>query len=64
MISRRWSSCRVHRRDAPAEPQQDTAADHRAESNEAALKIAKLATGKYEVVSFDLSWHGMTSAAA
>jgi len=33
------------------------------ESNEAALKIAKLATGKYEVVSFDLSWHGMTSAA-
>ena len=35
-----------------------------AESNEAALKMAKLVTGKYEVVSFDLSWHGMTSAAA
>jgi 2,2-dialkylglycine decarboxylase (pyruvate) len=35
-----------------------------AESNEAALKMAKLATGKYEVVSFDLSWHGMTSGAA
>src|SRR5579863_5078271 len=35
-----------------------------AESNEAALKMAKLATGRYEVVSFDLSWHGMTSAAA
>ena len=35
-----------------------------AESNEAALKIAKLATGKYEVVSFDRSWHGMTSGAA
>jgi 2,2-dialkylglycine decarboxylase (pyruvate) len=35
-----------------------------AESNEAALKIAKLVTGRYEVVSFDLSWHGMTSAAA
>jgi 2,2-dialkylglycine decarboxylase (pyruvate) len=35
-----------------------------AESNEAALKLAKLATGKYEVVSFDRSWHGMTSAAA
>ena len=35
-----------------------------AESNEAALKIAKLATGRYEVVSFDRSWHGMTSGAA
>jgi 2,2-dialkylglycine decarboxylase (pyruvate) len=35
-----------------------------AESNEAALKIAKLVTGKYEVVSFDLSWHGMSSGAS
>ena len=35
-----------------------------AESNEAALKIAKLYTGKYEIVSFDRSWHGMTSGAA
>jgi len=35
-----------------------------AESNEAALKMAKLFTGKYEVVSFDRSWHGMTSGAA
>jgi 2,2-dialkylglycine decarboxylase (pyruvate) len=35
-----------------------------AESNEAALKLAKLYTGKYEVVSFDRSWHGMTAAAA
>jgi 2,2-dialkylglycine decarboxylase (pyruvate) len=34
-----------------------------AESNEAALKMAKLATGRYEVVSFDRSWHGMTSGA-
>lgn len=34
-----------------------------AESNEAALKMAKLATGGYEVVSFDRSWHGMTSGA-
>ncbi|WP_432476938.1 aspartate aminotransferase family protein [Nocardioides sp. GXQ0305] len=34
-----------------------------AESNEAALKIAKLATGRYEIVSFDRSWHGMTSGA-
>ncbi|MDD7963912.1 aspartate aminotransferase family protein [Actinomycetospora lemnae] len=34
-----------------------------AESNEAALKMAKLATGRYEVVSFDRSWHGMTHGA-
>src|SRR5579883_2454771 len=30
------------------------------EANEAAIKMAKLATGKYEVVSFAQSWHGMT----
>jgi len=35
-----------------------------AEANEAALKMAKLFTGGYEVVSFSQSWHGMTSAAA
>jgi len=35
-----------------------------AESNEAAVKMAKLFTGCYEVVSFDRSWHGMTSGAA
>nr|WP_269329790.1 aspartate aminotransferase family protein [Kineosporia babensis] len=35
-----------------------------AESNEAAIKMAKLATGRYEVVAFDRSWHGMTSGAA
>jgi 2,2-dialkylglycine decarboxylase (pyruvate) len=35
-----------------------------AESNEAALKLAKLYTGKYEIVSLDRSWHGMTSGAA
>jgi 2,2-dialkylglycine decarboxylase (pyruvate) len=35
-----------------------------AESNEAALKLAKLYTGGYEVVSFDRSWHGMTSGAS
>jgi 2,2-dialkylglycine decarboxylase (pyruvate) len=34
-----------------------------AESNEAALKMAKLYTGRFEVVSFDRSWHGMTSGA-
>jgi 2,2-dialkylglycine decarboxylase (pyruvate) len=35
-----------------------------AEANEAAVKMAKLSTGKYEIVSFDRSWHGMTSGAA
>lgn len=35
-----------------------------AESNEAALKMAKLYTGRHEVVAFDRSWHGMTSGAA
>src|SRR5947199_2134580 len=35
-----------------------------AESNEAALRMAKLVTGKYEIVSFARSWHGMTQAAA
>ena len=35
-----------------------------AEANEAALKLAKLYTGKYEVVGFAQSWHGMTGAAA
>ncbi|GAY08910.1 aspartate aminotransferase family protein [Pseudonocardia sp. N23] len=35
-----------------------------AESNEAALKMAKLATGGWEIVSFAQSWHGMTGGAA
>ena len=35
-----------------------------AEANEAAIKMAKLVTGCYEIVSFAQSWHGMTSAAA
>ncbi|OZM72474.1 aspartate aminotransferase family protein [Amycolatopsis antarctica] len=35
-----------------------------AEANEAALRMAKLVTGKHEVVSFARSWHGMTLAAA
>jgi 2,2-dialkylglycine decarboxylase (pyruvate) len=35
-----------------------------AESNEAALRMAKLVTGGHEVVSFARSWHGMTQAAA
>ncbi|GAA1948622.1 aspartate aminotransferase family protein [Amycolatopsis minnesotensis] len=35
-----------------------------AEANEAAIKMAKLYTGNYEIVAFDRSWHGMTSGAA
>lgn len=34
-----------------------------AEANEAALAMAKLHTGGYEIVSFSQSWHGMTSGA-
>jgi len=35
-----------------------------AEANEAALRLAKLVTGGWEVVAFNRSWHGMTLAAA
>ncbi|GII81915.1 aspartate aminotransferase family protein [Sphaerisporangium rufum] len=35
-----------------------------AEANEAAIKMAKLCTGRFEIVSFDRSWHGMTQGAA
>ena len=35
-----------------------------AESNEAALRMAKLVTGGHEVVAFTQSWHGMTGSAA
>ncbi len=34
-----------------------------AESNEAAVRLAKLVTGRFEIVSFSRSWHGMTGAA-
>lgn len=35
-----------------------------AESNEAAIRMAKLYTGKHEIVGFSQSWHGMTGYAA
>jgi 2,2-dialkylglycine decarboxylase (pyruvate) len=35
-----------------------------AESNEAALRLAKMYTGGFEVVAMDAAWHGMTGAAA
>jgi 2,2-dialkylglycine decarboxylase (pyruvate) len=34
------------------------------ESNDAAIRLAKLVTGKWEIVGFAQSWHGMTGAAA
>lgn len=35
-----------------------------AESNEAAIRMAKLVTGRHEIVAFSKSWHGMTGAAS
>src|SRR3954447_25081109 len=35
-----------------------------ARANEAALRMARLVTGGWEVVGFSQSWHGMTGAAA
>ncbi|MBW3603802.1 MAG: aspartate aminotransferase family protein [Actinobacteria bacterium] len=35
-----------------------------AESNEAALRLAKLTTGGFEVLAFTGSWHGMTAGAS
>ncbi len=35
-----------------------------AEANEAALRLARTATGRFEVVGFAQSWHGMTGGAA
>lgn len=34
------------------------------EANEAAIRLAKVVTGKWEVVGFTQSWHGMTGGAA
>lgn len=33
------------------------------ESNEAAIRLAKIFTGKWEIVGLGQSWHGMTGAA-
>ncbi|KRL36939.1 aspartate aminotransferase family protein [Liquorilactobacillus uvarum] len=34
------------------------------EVNEAAIRLAKVVTGKFEIVSFNRSWHGVTEASA
>lgn len=49
---------------APASLQKVLLLTTGAESNEAAIKLAKLYTGKHEIVSFAQSWHGMTGGAA
>lgn len=33
------------------------------ESNDCAIKLAKVFTGKFEIVGLSMSWHGMTGAA-
>ena len=33
------------------------------EANEAAIRLAKLVTGKWEIAAFAQSWHGMTRQA-
>ena len=33
------------------------------ESNEAAIRLAKVVTGKFEIVALGQSWHGMTAGA-
>src|SRR5262245_34373961 len=35
-----------------------------AESNEAALRLAKMYTGGFEILAFDAAWHGMTGTVA
>ena len=51
-------------RHAPGELERCLLLSTGAESNEAALRMAKLVTGKHEVVAFTQSWHGMTGSAA
>lgn len=48
----------------PGELQRSLVLTTGAEANEAAIRMAKLYTGGYEIVSFSQSWHGMTSGAA
>ncbi|WP_198084366.1 aspartate aminotransferase family protein [Variovorax sp. E3] len=51
-------------RHAPGELERCLLLSTGAESNEAALRMAKLVTGRHEVVAFTQSWHGMTGSAA
>ncbi|MBZ9719187.1 aspartate aminotransferase family protein [Mesorhizobium sp. AD1-1] len=47
----------------PAQLQKAMFLNTGAESNEAAIRLAKLHTGKFEIVGFTGSWHGMTAGA-
>ena len=52
--------------DVPNSPNYDSLHFHavdRSESNDAAIKMAKLHTGGYEVVGLGGSWHGVTGTA-
>ena len=55
--------CRALADACPAPLQKSLLLSTGAEANEAALALAKLCTGGYEVVGFSQSWHGMTSGA-
>jgi len=49
---------------APARLERSMLLSTGAEANEAAIKMAKLVTGRHEIISFAQSWHGMTGGAA
>jgi len=55
--------CRALAELAPAPLSKSVLLTTGSEANEAALAMAKLYTGGYEIVSFSQSWHGMTSGA-
>jgi len=65
MLSRPVVELAAHiARHAPGELQRCLLLSTGAESNEAALRMAKLVTGGHEIVAFTQSWHGMTGSAA
>ena len=49
---------------APGKLQRSVLLSTGSESNEAALRMAKMATGRYEVLALSRSWHGVTQGAA
>jgi 2,2-dialkylglycine decarboxylase (pyruvate) len=49
---------------APGELQRVLLVSTGGESNEAALRMAKLVTGRHEIVAMSRSWHGVTGGAA
>ncbi len=49
---------------APGKLQRSVLLSTGSESNEAALRMAKMATGRYETLALSRSWHGVTQGAA